>query len=586
MKNIILGAALIGVVFTSCNKQQGNENNGTSVENKAKGGKYYGGRLRINEAEYFKNMYPHSIVGGISNRIASQVYEGLFRFDQSTLDLKNSLCESYTISEDQLVYTFKIKKGVTFHNDGCFPGKKGRELKAEDFKYCFTLLCTQNRNNKGFSIFDGSVRGAKKYYDASAEGTPSFDVEGIKVIDDYTLEVQLEQPSALFLYDLARPFCFVFPKEAYEKYGLDMRIKTVGTGAFLLTDVQENTSVNLKRNENYHGVDELGNKLPFLEGINIRFIKDKKTELFEFKKGKLDMIYRLPTEHIIEILEQAQSDNGEFNTYEVQRDPEMTTNLLGFQMNDEVFKDINVRKAFSYAIDRVKILEYVLNGEGYESGLYGITPPTFKSYDVTKIKGYSLNIDSANYYLTKAGYPSGKGFPKKTLDVNPGAERNINVAIEVQKQLKDNLNIEIEINRIPLAQHIENMQKGKTGFFRLAWGADIPVAQNFLTMLYGKDVPSSLEDESYPNVMRYKNPQFDMMYEKGLRASNIAEANEYFLKAEQIAMDDAPFIAVWYDEGFRLLQSYVKDFPNNPMQYRDFSTVYIEPIKQLKEKSN
>ncbi len=582
MKKFIVAIALTAALLPSC-KQQNNSNDTLTQTTKVEGGKYYGGIIRINEAEYFKNLYPHSMVGAISARIASQVYEGLFKFDQTTLELKKSLCEDYTISDNNLVYTFKIKKGVKFHDDDCFSKGEGRELTAEDFKYCFSLLCTQDKANKGFYIFDGTILGARKYYDASVSGTPNFDIEGIKVIDTHTLQITLQRPSSLFLYDMARPFTFVFPKEAREKYGLDMRIKAVGTGPFLMSDVEENVSVNLKRNKNYHAKDEYGNQLPFLSGINIRFIKDKKQELFEFKKGGLDMIYRLPTEHIIEILQAAHSENGEFNDYEVQRDPEMTTNFLGFQMNDPVFKDINVRKAFSFAIDREKILEYVLNGEGYEPGFYGITPPTYKDYDVRKIKGYTINIDSAKYYLKLAGYPDGKGFPDKTLDVNPGAERNINVAIEVQKQLKDNLNIDIEINRVPFATHVENMQKGKSSFFRTAWRADIPVAENFLSVLYGKDIPATMEEESYPNIMRYNNEKFNALYEKGLEAPTMEEANKYFMQAEQIAINDAPFLAVWYDEGFRLLQSYVKDFPNNPMQYRDFSAVYIEQINKIPE---
>ncbi len=589
-KKLIFSFALVAFVMYSCSNNGGQETNNNANSNKpvkVGGGRYYGGTLRINEPEYFKNIYPHSIVSGISNRIASQVYDGLFKFNQSNLDVTENLCESYTVSEDQLTYTFKIRKGVMFHDNSCFEGGKGRELTTEDIKYCFQLLCTQYKENKGFFIFDGVVKGAKEYYEASAGNkTPDFDLEGLEIVDPYTFKITLVSPSSLFTYDLARPFTFIFPKEARKAYGAHMRSKAVGTGPFILADVDENVSVNLKRNPNYFGKDKFDNPLPFLDGINIRFIKDKKQELFAFKKGDLDMIYRLPTEHIIDIMEANHNEGGDFSKYQIQRNAEMSTNMLGFQMNDPLFQDVNVRKAFSFAIDREKILDYVLNGEGFEGGYYGITPPTFKKYDVKKIKGYRLNIDSAKYYLDKAGYPNGKGFPARNLDVNPGAERNINVAIEVKKQLKDNLNIDIDINSVPIATHVENLEKGKSGFFRIAWRADVPLSQNFLSMLYGKDVPETMDEESYPNVMRYKNEKFDELYEKGLRSSNIEEANQYFLQAEQVAMNDAPFIVVWYDEGFRLLQPNVRNFPNNAMQYRDFSEVYVEPNKAKKPAEN
>lgn len=584
MKKIILGVITFGLVFTACDSNNTKEDNPQqSLE--AKGGKSYGGVLMINETEFLKNLFPHNIVDVISYRVAAQMYEGLFTFNQSDLSIENRLCESYEVSDEGTIYTFKIKKGVFFHNDECFPQGKGREMNANDIKFCFTQLCTQDRNNQGFTLFKGLLKGADDYYNASANGTPDFEIEGIKVIDDFTIQLELIKPNALFIMNLATPFGFIFPKEAYEKYGLDMREKIVGTGPFMLQSIEDEINVIMKRNPNYHRIDEHGNKLPFLDAVKVTFVPDKKSELFTFKKGELDMIYGLPTEHIIEILEASTSENGEYGNYNLQRDPEMNTHALAFQLKDDLFKNINVRKAFSFAVNREKILDFVLNGEGYAPGNFGITPPIpqFRDngYDATHIKGYSLNVDSARYYLKKAGFENGRGFPKTTLDLNAGGERNTNVAEEVIKQLKENLNIDVEINIVPMAQHIENFQHGKTNFFRFAWQADIPTAQNFLWLLYGKDVPSSFEETSHPNVMRYKNSKYDELYEKGINSLTIEEANINFLKAEQLAMKDAPFIVLWYDEGYRLLQSRVKDFPNNPMQFRDFSSVYLQKAEKL-----
>jgi peptide/nickel transport system substrate-binding protein len=357
-----------------------------------------------------------------------------------------------------------------------------------------------------------------------------------------------------------------------------MRVKAVGTGPFKISDIDEGISMILKRHNRYHGVDTFGNKLPFLDAISIQFLKDKKTELFEFKKGNLDMLYRLPTEYIIEVLEDINNlsnKNGEYTQYELQRAPEMLTQFLSFNTYEGIFKNKNVRKAFSFAIDRDKILEYILNGEGYAAGNHGITPPSFSNYDIAKIKGYSLNIDSARYYLAKAGYPDAKGFPPITLQLNAEGERNTNVAVEVQKQLKDNLNITINLNVLPMAQAIENNLSGNFTISRNGWQADFPSAENFLWLFYGKDVQVSSKDKSYPNFMRYKNETFDQLYVSGLNAKSVEEGNQYFLQAEQAMMNDAPIIVLWYDEGYRLIQSYVKNFSNNPMQYRDLSQVYL-----------
>lgn len=584
MKKILLYcSAFVWLLFQSCNGPKDTEVVETPIV-KAAGDRNYGGIFRLNESEYIKNLFPHNITDAYSYRVASQVYEGLFKFDDESLQVIPCLAESYTIDESGTLYTIKIKKNVFFHDDPCFPDGKGRELTAEDVGYCFTRLCTQNINNQLFtSIFKNILKGADRYYNATRnEQVPGFEVSGINIVDGYTIELDLIEPNSIFLVNLAMPGCFIYPKEAEEKYGIDMRIKTVGTGPFYISSVDEDISIILKKNENYYGKDAFGNQLPFLEALSIQFIKDKKTELFEFRKGNLDMIYRLPTDYILEILEETLSKNqGPYMEYELQRVPEMMTQFLSFNMQDNIFSNINVRKAFSYAIDREKILDFVLNGEGYAPGFHGITPPVLTDYDISDINGYKLNVDSARYFLSKAGYKNGKNFPKIEMLLNPEGERNTNVAVEIQKQLKDHLNIDIELTILPFAQLIEKSYQGDFKLIRAGWVADFPSAENFLWVFYGKNVPNNKQGISYPNIARYKNNQFDEYYRQALKAKSIEAANVLFKKAEKVLIKDAPIVVLWYDEGYRLIQSYVKNFPNNPMQFRDFSEVYFAQPKKL-----
>ena len=549
-----------------------------------KGERYYGGIFRLNESEYIKNLFPHNITDAYSYRVASQIYEGLFKLDDQNLQAINGLAESYEVDESGKIYTVRLKKGIYFHDDPCFPDGIGREVTAEDVKYCFTRLCSQSMNNQLFSSsFKDVLEGANEYYNASAGGKiPDFEVRGIQIPDDYTIRMTLVEPNSTFLVTLAMPECFIYPHEAESKYGIDMRIKSVGTGPFYLASVDEDISLILKKNEKYYGRDAFGNSLPFLDAISIQFIKDKKTELFEFRKGNLEMLYRLPTDYILDILEETGSDNvNEFQRYELQRVPEMMTQFLTFNMLDPIFRDINVRKAFSYAIDREKILDFVLNGEGFEPGYHGITPPVFVDYDIEDLQGYKLNVDSARYFLSKAGYPDGNKFPEIELLLNAEGERNTNVAVEIQKQLKDNLNIEIQLTILPFAQLIEKSYQGNFRIMRTGWVADFPSAKNFLWPFYGQNLPTKSGSISYPNIARYRNNRFDALYRAALNAKSIEEANVFFKQAERVLIEDAPIIVLWYDEGYRLIRSYVKNFPNNPLQYRDFSEVYFDKPKQL-----
>jgi oligopeptide transport system substrate-binding protein len=97
-------------------------------------------------------------------------------------------------------------------------------------------------------------------------------------------------------------------------------------------------------------------------------------------------------------------------------------------------------------------------------------------------------------------------------------------------------------------------------------------------MFHSKYVGRDGTGNTYPNITRYVNPSFDQLYEKALTATSTEEATKYFLEAEKVVMNDAPILVLWYDERYRLLQKNVKNLPNNPMQYRDFTEVYLEPV--------
>jgi oligopeptide transport system substrate-binding protein len=583
-KSLYLCVTALSLLVTGCTSSQEGQQENPDVEAKeGAGGRYYGGVFRVNESEYIKNLFPPSITDVYSYRIAAQVYEGLFKFNDLDLTLENSLAESYTLDSTRTVYTIKLRNNVYFHDDPVFERGKGRQLNASDVAFCYTQLCTQSASNQNFSVFSGLIKGADAYYRASAGGKqPNFEVEGIEVVDPLTIRLTLTRPNAVFLVNLARPATFIYPPEALAKYGTEMRIKAVGTGAFRMGSVEENISIVLPRNPNYWATDHHGNELPFLEAVNVQFINSKKSELYEFKKGNLDMIYRLPTEHILEILEDNISGNGEFNQFELQREPEMVTQFLTFNTaNRKLFSNRDLRKAISFAIDRDKILTFVLNNEGFAPGHHGITPPVFTDYNISEIPGYRLNVDSARYYLAKAGYPNGKGFPKIEFMLNAEGDRNTNVAVEIQKQLSDHLNIDVEITTYPFAQLLENAYQGRFDLMRSAWYADFPSPENFLWIFYSGNQDTHNREPAYPNIARYSSVKFNKLYEQALQARSVKEANTYFIEAEKVLMQDAPIIVLWYDEGFRLLQSNVKNFPNNPMQYRDFSKVYFQQARKL-----
>ncbi len=540
------------------------------------GGVYYGGIFNMNETEYFRTLYPLNVGEVVGHRITNQIYEGLVRLDQGDLTIQPSIAESWEIADDASKYTFKIRKGIKFHDDPCFEGGKGRELTAKDVKYCFDLLCSYDPNNKGYNFVKGRILGAEAQYAATQKGEqPEGGVEGVKVLDDNTLEVTLSQPFGSFLHILAMPFGFIFPKEAVDKYGIDMRAHTVGTGPFFLKRVSENEAVILLRNQNYWDKDQHGNTLPYLDGIRFSFIGDQMSEFLEFTKGKLDMTYRLPLEIADEIVDRSGNLKGEYKKYVYQEKPSMTTQYYGFLNSGDLFNNKKLRQAFSYAIDRQKIVDYTVKGAGVPA-YHGIVPPAFANYDAKSIKGYDFNPEKARTLLKEAGHENGKGLEGLNLQINSGGKRNEQVAEAIQKMLEENLNVKVNITKMPFAQHLENVEAAKVDFWRAGWIADYPDPENFLTLLWSNHIPKDPKQNSYLNTSRYVGKEFNQYFEEALRTADEAKRNALYLKAEQAAVDDAPLLFLFYTKDQRLLQPNVRQYPQNAMEYRNLRDTYFE----------
>ncbi len=546
----------------------------------AKGGINYGGVFRYNEVEDFRHLFPPNITEVASFRIGYQVYDGLVKFSQKDLSIQPALAEKWEVNENATKFKFYLRKGVKFHDDPCFPDGKGREVTAEDVKYCFDFICSAHPLNQMFWLVKDRVVGANEYHEASKSGNPPAEgVKGIKVIDKYTIEIELERPFAGFLNIMGHSAFWIYPKEAFEKYGDEMRVKMVGTGPFRVKTIKEGEVVILERNPDYYGVDEHGNQLPYIDAIKVSFLKEKKSELLEFRKGNLDMVFKLPLEMIDQVVgELEEAKSGGNIEYYMQNTPALAVQYYGFQHKSDLFSNKYLRLAFNYAIDRKKLVDFTLRGDG-QVAEYGIVPKGFKKYQYDSLKGYRFDPELAKEYLAKAGYPGGKGLPEITLNLNSGGSINIQVAEAIQSMLKENLGVNLKLEVMPFAQHLENLETGKAMFFRTAWVADYPDPENFLNLLYGKNVPESLSEKSYINSVRYQNAKFDSLFEKALQTVDNAERYRLYRMADQVQLDDAAVMPIYYDEFTRLISKKVKNFPANAMEIRDLSTVYFKDDK-------
>lgn len=572
-------------LLSNCGDNKNNNNN----LSESQGGIYKGGVLRVNEVEHIKSLMPLTINEVNSFHVSTQVYEGLVKYNQADLAVMPALAKSWQVSSDGREYTFSLRKHVKFHDDDCFAGKKGRLFNAADVKYCFEKLCTKSVSNSQFAVtFKDRVAGANEHFAAATPGK-SKDISGLTVVNDSTVKISLVNPDANFLNVLAMPGCYIYPKEAVDKYGDDMRMKCVGTGPFFIETIKEGEVIVMKKNQDYWGLDEFGNKLPYLDGLKWSFISDKKAEVMEFKRGNLDMVYRIPVEMFHEFMGDLANAKKRDNEFDIFSSTALSTHYFGFNAEaNPAFAKKEVRLAFNYAIDRHKIADFTIQGEGISAD-HGIVPYTknFENggYNYKALKGYRYNPDTAKKLMELAGYPNGRGFPEITLEINSGGgDRNILVAQVIQKMLKDNLGVNVNINTVPWPEHIENMQTGKSDFFRYAWISDYSDPESFLTLFYGEHTSGNTKERSYINFCRFKNKKFDSLFVAARIEPDKSKRYKLLSQAEQIVLDEAPFMPIFYDENFRLEQKNVRNMPENPLNYMDMATAYLIPQDKVIKK--
>lgn len=553
---------------------------GTSGDEAAPGGIYTGGTLRVNETQRFRNLMPLAIHESADYHITSQVYEGLLRYNPRDLSLLPGLARSWELSPDRKEYTFHLRTDVRFHDDSCFKDGKGRLLTAHDVLYCFENLCSHTIDNHQYELsFKDRVEGANAFFAESRSGRIR-PFSGISVLNDSTLRIRLEREDPGFLHVLAMPGCYIYPKEALARYGEGMRSRCIGTGPFYMDALRADGAVVLKKNTAYWGRDKYGNPLPYLDGIHWTFLPDKKSEIRAFRQGHYDLICHIPVDLFRDISgNRGQGEKGiDFDIYSA---PALSSHFYGFNLQQHpLFSVREIRQAFNLAIDRDKIAYYALN-----AATYGIIPYTEvflkQGYPYSQLRGYAYDPDSARRLLSRAGYPNGKGLPEFNLQISSlDGDRDILVALAVQNMLRENLGVTINMSIVSGTEHLSSIRNGDSDFFHYTCQAAYPDPEAFLSLFHGRHVPASRQESSPVNFSRFSNPLFDSVFDAARSETLPAKRAERLARAEQILLDEAVCIPLFYDEYFRLVQKNVRNLPENAMNYMDMSTTYFVPLKK------
>ena len=485
--------------------------------------------------------------------------EGLVTFNTKN-EIIPQLAKKWDISKDGLLYTFYLRENVLFHDDECFQSSKGRKITADDFKYCFERLNDPSTKTRGLWLLRDKIKGAQEFID-SKSGKSSAQInhiEGIKVLDDSTLQIELYKPFAPFLSLLTMSYAWVYPKEAVEFYGDKFNQHPVGTGCFKFDKWELDKQLTFVKNKNYWDVDSLGNKLPYLDGIKISFTQSSETEFLDFLAGKYD--YHEPSSETFDFLV---DDNGKLineneKDYRLVRQNWLNTVYLIMIQNSELpagkqspfVNNKKLRQAINYAIDREKIIKYVLKNRGFPA-LNGPLPVGMPGYD-SSTKGFHYDKEKAKELLKDAGYPDGKGLDLTLVISNDEIQKSLSIAI--QEQLKE-IGINLKLEQMLQSALNTNQQDGEVAFTRGNWGADYFDPENFMSLFYSKNIiPFG------PNKTGYSNSKIDELYEKSILITDFNERKKIYNEMERIVIDDAVWIYLYYNQRIYLLQKNISGF--------------------------
>jgi peptide/nickel transport system substrate-binding protein len=473
-----------------------------------------------------------------------QLYNTLVEVDKD-LNMVPSLAKSWEISTDRLIYTFHLRNDVFFQDDVSFVDGKGRRLTAKDVVYSFNRIINKQTASPGGWIFNRKVDS----------------INGFTAIDDTTFQLKLIRPYMPILGILSMQYCSIVPKEAVEKYGSDFRQHPVGTGPFAFVAWEEGQALILKKNKNYFEKDNAGNRLPYLDGIKISFYDSKATEFLLFRQKQLDFINDMESSFKDEVLTKKGTLRKNWEGKIVlQTHPYLNIEYLGILVDstNELVKNSpirlkKIRQAINYGFDRRKMILYLRNSLGTPAES-GFVPVGLPSFDSSKVRGYNYNPAKCKQLLAEAGFPDGKGLPVIKLLTIPIYS---DLGSFIAKQLEE-AGIPVQVDVVQKSLLLELTSNSRALFFRGSWIADYPDAENYLSVFYSKN-------PAPPNYTRYKNPEFDALFEKALAETNDSLRYELYQQADEVMISDAPVVPLWYDKVIHLIQPNVRGFDANSL---------------------
>ncbi len=532
----LIGLVLLLLLFAACSSNADNENTAAdssentaadSNENMAEESSEstadesedsrYGGTLNVAFQNEWAGLDPHTVSSYSSYQILNNVLEGLTTYDDE-LNLQPGLAESWEQSEDGLTWTFQLRQGVMFHN--------GREMTAEDVKWSFERLIDP----------DTGAGNAGRVGPADTQ---------IEVLGDYEVAITHPEPFGIFPQSIAfDKSTGIVASESLEDDG-SINIP-IGTGPFQIAEVDGTTRLVLEKHDDYWQEG-----LPYLDEIVIEPIPDDTVRETALLGGEVDWVLSIAPQNFESLQENPD--------VVVATAPQLSYDYIGMNLTREPFDDVRVRQAIALAIDREVLCE-----AGYfglcepVQGPVGTGSPWYFEY-----APYGQDIEQAKQLLTDAGYPD--GFEMELLPTTQYGE-TVRAAQVLQQQLAE-IGIEATINAPEWSEWLELEGNFMYDAYICNWNGLIDADQYYYLQ--------HRSDQVF-NFTGYDNPEFDELVDEGRSMSDFDARYEIYQEANQMLVDDAPYIYMYNKQEIRAYAPYVKGFTVRPDQANNFWTVWLD----------
>jgi ABC-type transport system substrate-binding protein len=456
--------------------------------------------------------------------VIGAVFSGLVTLDLH-LQVQPDLAAGWQISEDGTLYTFFLRRNALFHD--------GRPVTAEDVVFSWQRAASPATGSDTAQTYLGDIVGVTEMLRGEADT-----IRGLRVVDDYTLEVRIDAPKAYFLAKLTYPVAFVVDQNNVEQNSWERRPN--GSGPFILARWEDDELIVLNRFNAFYLQPVALTQVVIQMGAGI--------PLSLYETGEIDLVGVGGS-----TLDRVQDPNNPLSA-ELRTGVSMCTTYIGLNNAEPPFDDVRVRQAFNYAVDKELLITTLFDGDALPAT--GILPPGMPGYSGAAA-GYPFNPERARALLAEAGYPEGQGFPEVTFTSSgyddPGA-----FVSAVITMWQDNLGVTVQPLLLEPFLYYDELYAGNTGnIFSSGWCADYPDPENFLDVLF--------HSGSRQNLGQYHNPEVDALLQQARVEEDVAARMALYRTIEEREVSDAPVVLVSHDLSAVLVKPYLRAYSLTPI---------------------